>query len=146
MVDVKIKLLNKNAILPKRATEGSAAVDLCAAIDEPWVIEAGETAIVPTGLAMEVPKGYGAFIFARSGLGIIHGIVPSNCVGIIDSDYRGEVKVILVNISNEAFVIENGERIAQIVFAKHETAEFEEVRSLNETERGAGGFGSTGTK
>ena len=144
MVDVKIKLLNKNAILPKRATEGSAAVDLCAAIDEPWVIEAGETAIVPTGLAMEVPKGYGAFIFARSGLGIIHGIVPSNCVGIIDSDYRGEVKVGLYNHSSEAYTVSPGDRIAQMAIMPVLACDFVEVENLGETKRGANGLGSTG--
>ena len=142
---VKVKKLKENAVVPKRATIGSAGADLYACIDEPVTIEPGSLAMIPTGLAIELESSdCAAFLFARSGLGVKHGITLSNGVGVVDSDYRGEVCIILVNLSSETFVIEDGERIAQMVIARHEQATWQEVEVLDDTERGAGGFGHTG--
>lgn len=147
METLKIRKVSENAIIPKRATGGSAGLDLCAYIDAPITLQGGETALVPTGLAIELPSAdYGAFIFARSGLAIKHGIGLLNSVGVIDSDYRGEIKVGLINQINEAYTIEPGERIAQMVIMPVSMMPVEEVDTLGETDRGAGGFGSTGTK
>lgn len=147
METLKIRKVSENAIIPKRATGGSAGLDLCACIDAPITLQGGETALVPTGLAIELPSAdYGAFIFARSGLAIKHGIGLLNAVGVIDSDYRGEIKVGLINQINEAYTIEPGERIAQMVIMPVSMMPVEEVDALGETDRGAGGFGSTGTK
>lgn len=147
METLKIRKVSENAIIPKRATGGSAGLDLCACIDAPITLQGGETALVPTGLAIELPSAdYGAFIFARSGLAIKHGIGLLNSVGVIDSDYRGEIKVGLINQINEAYTIEPGERIAQMVIMPVSMMPVEEVDTLGETDRGAGGFGSTGTK
>lgn len=147
METLKIRKVSENAIIPKRATGGSAGLDLCACIDAPITLQGGETALVPTGLAIELPSAdYGAFIFARSGLAIKHGIGLLNSVGVIDSDYRGEIKVGLINQINEAYTIEPGERIAQMVIMPVSMMPVEEVDALGETDRGAGGFGSTGTK
>ena len=121
-------------------------MDVRADITEPGVLGPLERTMVPTGLFMALPQGYECQVRPRSGLAAKHGITVLNTPGTVDADYRGEIKVILVNLSNETFTIEPGERIAQMVFAKHETAEFEEVESLDETQRGQGGFGSTGTK
>jgi dUTP pyrophosphatase len=144
---VKIKIINKsNHTLPHYETLASAGMDLRANIDSPIVLKPLERAIVPTGIFMELPIGFEAQVRPRSGLAAKKGISVLNAPGTIDADYRGEVGVILVNLSSEAFMVENGERIAQMVIAKHERADWEEVESLSETDRGAGGFGSTGTK
>lgn len=144
---LKIKKVQENAIIPKRATEGSAGLDLCACIDEPLTLKGGETALIPTGLAIELPDNqYGAFVFARSGLSIKHGIGLLNAVGVIDSDYRGEIKVGVINQIQEAYTIEPGERIAQLVILPVAMLPVVEADSLADSERGAGGFGSTGTK
>lgn len=144
---LKIKKVQENAVIPKRATEGSAGLDLCACIDEPLTLNGGDTALIPTGLAIELPSNqYGAFVFARSGLSIKHGIGLLNAVGVIDSDYRGEIKVGVINQIKEPYTIEPGERIAQLVIMPVATLPVEEAQTLGESERGAGGFGSTGTK
>jgi len=144
---VKIKVINKSSHkLPHYETLASAGMDLRANLENPITLKPLERAIVPTGIFMELPVGYEAQVRPRSGLAAKKGISVLNAPGTIDADYRGEVGVILVNLSSEAFVVENGERIAQMVLAKHERAEWEEVDSLSETDRGAGGFGSTGTK
>lgn len=144
---LKIKKVQENAVIPKRATEGSAGLDLCACIDEPLTLKGGDTALIPTGLAIELPSSqYGAFVFARSGLSIKHGIGLLNAVGVIDSDYRGEIKVGVINQIQETYTIEPGERIAQLVILPVATLPVEEVETLADSERGAGGFGSTGTK
>ena len=144
---LKIKKVQENAVIPKRATEGSAGLDLCACIDAPLTLNSGDTALIPTGLAIELPSSqYGAFVFARSGLSIKHGIGLLNAVGVIDSDYRGEIKVGVINQIKEPYTIEPGERIAQLVIMPVGTLPVEEAQTLGESERGAGGFGSTGTK
>ena len=144
---LKIKKVQENAVIPKRATEGSAGLDLCACIDAPLTLNSGDTALIPTGLAIELPSSqYGAFVFARSGLSIKHGIGLLNAVGVIDSDYRGEIKVGVINQIKEPYTIEPGERIAQLVIMPVATLPAEEAQTLGESERGAGGFGSTGTK
>jgi dUTP pyrophosphatase len=144
---VKIKIINKSSHkLPHYETMASAGMDLRANIESPIVLKPLERAIVPTGLYLELPLGYEAQVRPRSGLAAKKGISVLNAPGTIDADYRGEVGVILVNLSSEEFVIGNGERIAQMIIAKHERAEWEEVESLSETDRGAGGFGSTGTQ
>lgn len=144
---MKIKIINQSKHdLPQYATVASAGLDLRANIDEPIKMGSLEKAIVPTGLFMEIPVGYEAQVRPRSGLAFKHGITVLNSPGTIDADYRGEIKVILVNLSKEEFIIENGERIAQMVIAAHEQAEWVEVTELEETDRGAGGFGSTGKK
>ena len=143
---MKIKIINKSShVLPHYETLASAGMDLRANIELPIVLKPLERAIVPTGIYMELPLGYEAQVRPRSGLAAKKGISVLNAPGTIDADYRGEVGVILVNLSSEEFTVENGERIAQMVIAKHERAEWEEVESLSETDRGAGGFGSTGT-
>ncbi len=147
METLKIRKVSENAVIPKRATGGSAGLDLCACIDKPITLNGGETALIPTGLAIELPSAeYGAFVFARSGLAIKHGIGLLNSVGVIDSDYRGEVKVGVINQISEAYTIEPGERVAQMVIMPVSMMPVEEVETLGETDRGAGGFGSTGTK
>ena len=142
-----IKIINKsNHALPSYETIASAGMDLRANLDEPITLKPLERAIVKTGLYMELPIGYEAQVRPRSGLAAKKGISVLNAPGTIDADYRGEIGVILVNLSNEEFTIENGERIAQMIIAKHERAEWIEVEELSETSRGAGGFGSTGVK
>lgn len=144
---MNIQIINKSQhYLPKYETEASAGVDLRANISTPIVLEPMERQLIPTGLFMALPVGYEAQIRPRSGLAFKHGITCLNAPGTIDADYRGEIKVLLINLSKEAFTIENGERIAQMVIAKHEQAEWIEVEILDETKRGAGGFGSTGVK
>ena len=144
---MKIKVINKSAhALPHYETIESAGMDLRAEIEEPVTIGPLERTIVPTGIFMELPLGVEAQIRPRSGLAAKKGITVLNAPGTIDADYRGEVGVILVNLSNEAFTIESGERIAQMVIAKHEQAQWEEVTELSTTDRGEGGFGSTGVK
>lgn len=142
---MQVKIVNKSAFpLPQYATALSAGMDLKASIDEPITLGMLDRAMVPTGLFIELPEGYEAQIRPRSGLAAKHGISVTNSPGTIDADYRGEIKVLLVNLSKEPFTINPGERIAQMVIARHEKVEWLEVEVLDETERGAGGFGSTG--
>ena len=141
---LKIKKLREEAALPERKTPGSAGYDLCACIAGDFTIEPGELVILPTGLAAEIPEGCAGMIFTRSGLGVKHGIAVSNGVGVIDSDYRGEIHVGLRNNSQIAYTVSPGERIAQLIVMPVCLPEVVEVEELSETERGAGGFGSTG--
>ena len=143
---LKVKKLKENAILPKRATEGSAGADLYACIENPVTLMSGEHTVIPTGIAIAVEKGYAALIYARSGLAIKHGIGLLNAVGVVDSDYRGEVCVGIINQFSEEYTIEPGERIAQLVITPVITEEIVECESLDTTIRGEGGFGSTGKK
>lgn len=144
---MKIKIVNTSGHpLPQYATAFAAGMDLRASIAQPVVLKPLERALVPTGIYIELPIGYEAQIRPRSGLAIKHGIGIVNAPGTIDADYRGEIRVILVNLSNEDFVINDGERICQMVIAQHATVEWEQVDSLEQTERGAGGFGHTGKK
>ena len=142
---MKVKIVNKSAYpTPSYATEKSAGMDLKADIKEPITLGPLERAMVPTGIYIALPDGTEAQVRPRSGLAAKFGISVLNAPGTIDADYRGEVKVILVNLSNQPFVVNPGERIAQMVIARDETVEWDEVEVLDETERGAGGFGSTG--
>ena len=144
---MNIKIINKSAhALPHYETMASAGMDLRANITEAITLHPLERTIIKTGLFIELPIGYEAQVRPRSGLAAKKGVTVLNTPGTVDADYRGEIGVILVNLSNEAFVIENGERIAQLVIAKHERAEWNEVDKLSDTSRGVGGFGSTGTK
>jgi dUTP pyrophosphatase len=144
---MKIKIINKSKHeLPQYATEASAGLDLRANIETPLTINSLERVLVKTGLFIELPIGYEAQVRPRSGLAFKNGVTVLNTPGTIDADYRGEIGVILVNLSNTPFVIEDGERVAQLVIAKHKQAEWVLVEELAETERGAGGFGSTGKK
>ena len=143
---MNIKKLNEKAKIPTYGSEFSAGADLYACIDENVTIAPGETKMIPTGLAMEIPVGYAGLIYARSGLASKKGLAPANKVGVVDADYRGEVMVALHNHSNEEKTIEPEERIAQLVVAPFLKVDFNEVDELNETDRGEGGFGSTGTK
>ena len=144
MTVLKIQRLEHNKILPEYKTEGAAGMDLCAAIEEPIVLKPLERTLVPTGLKIELEHGYEAQVRPRSGLSIKHGITLINCVGTIDEDYRGEVCVPIVNISNETYAIQPQERIAQMVITRAEQAKIEVVTELTDTVRGEGGFGSTG--
>ena len=141
---LKILRLKHNRSVPEYKTVGAAGMDLCAAISEPVTLQPLERTLIPTGLKIELEHGYEAQIRPRSGMSIKHGITLINCVGTIDEDYRGEVCVPVVNISNEAYTIQPEERIAQMVIAKYEQAEIQVVTELSSTERGTGGFGSTG--
>lgn len=141
---IEIKLVTKSGNIPAYETEGSAGMDLKAVLNEPVVLAPGERRLIPTGLFIELPQGYEAQVRARSGLAIKHGITLINCVGTIDSDYRGEIQVPLVNLGQEDFEIKNGERIAQMVIAKYEQVSWKITDELSETERGTGGFGHTG--
>lgn len=142
---MKVKIINKSSHpLPEYATEYSAGLDLRASIEADVTVLPLERVLIPTGLYIELPKGYEAQIRPRSGLALKHGITVLNSPGTIDADYRGEIRVILVNLSNEAFIIKNGERICQMVVAQHAQVGWEEVDLIEETERGAGGFGHTG--
>ena len=144
---MNVRVVNKsNHPLPEYKTEGSAGVDLRANISAPILLQPMERKLIPTGIFMELPHGYEAQVRPRSGLAYKHGITVANAPGTIDSDYRGELKVILVNISNENYTIHDGDRVAQLILAKHDLLEWQEVESLIETERGSGGFGHTGTK
>ena len=146
MQEVKITKLDKNARLPHYGSEFSAGADLYALADEAITIEAGETKLIHTGLAMEIPVGYAGLIYARSGLASKKGLAPANKVGVVDSDYRGEVMVALHNHSGESQTIEPYERIAQLVITPFLKVDFTEADALSDTERGTGGFGSTGNK
>ena len=144
---LKVKVINRSRFdLPRYATPLSAGMDVRANIDEAVVLRPLERAMIPTGLSIELPEGYEMQIRPRSGLAAKHGITVLNSPGTIDADYRGEIRVILVNLSNEEFRIEAGERIAQMVVARHEQVEWDLTEELAESERGEGGFGSTGKK
>lgn len=144
---MKVKVINRSGMdLPRYATEFSAGVDVRASIDTPVTIEPMGRVVVPTGLYLEIPAGYEVQVRPRSGLAAKKGVTVLNAPGTIDADYRGEVCVILVNLSNEPFIVERGERIAQLVLARHEHIEWENAENLSDSERGEGGFGSTGTK
>ncbi len=143
----RVKIVNhSNNELPKYSTVHSAGLDLRAFLKEDVILKPLERYLVPTGLHIELPEGYEAQIRPRSGLAVKHGISIVNTPGTIDADYRGEIKVILINLSNEEFVVKNGERICQMVINKYERISLQEVIELNETDRGTGGFGHTGTK
>jgi len=143
---LKVKIINRsNNPLPAYATPGAAGVDLRASIPNPMVLQPGQRALVPTGISLELPDGYEAQIRPRSGLALKHGITVLNSPGTVDADYRGEVMVLLINLSAEPFTVVCGERICQMVVARHEQVEWEEVRTLSDTERGAGGYGHSGT-
>ena len=144
--DVKIKKLRENAIIPTYGSEFAAGADLYAALDETFIIEAGETKLIPTGIALSIPVGFAGLIYARSGLASKRGLAPANKVGVVDSDYRGEVMVALHNHGNTAQTVEAGERVAQMVIAPYVTANFILSDELDDTIRGEGGFGSTGRK
>ena len=141
---LKIERLAHNKVLPEYKTDGAAGMDLCAAISEPVTLKPLERKLIPTGLKIGLEHGYEAQVRPRSGLSIKHGITLINCIGTIDEDYRGEVCIPMVNISNEEYTILPDERIAQMVIAKYEQAKIEVVTKLTETSRGEGGFGSTG--
>ncbi len=144
---MKVKIINKSSNpMPAYATEQSAGMDLRASLTESVTLNPMERRLIPTGLYIELPAGYEAQIRPRSGLALKKGITVLNTPGTIDADYRGEIGVILINLSTEPFVIENGERICQMVIARYESAELIEVTELSETERGEGGFGHTGKK
>ena len=143
-MEIKIKKLSEDAVIPTYGSEYSAGADLYALTDEPIVIEPGKTVLVHTGISIEIPVGFGGFIYARSGLSTKRGLAPANKVGVIDSDYRGELMVSLYNQSGVTQTVESKERIAQLVIAPFLKAEFVLSNDLSETERGVGGFGSTG--
>ncbi|MBO5936768.1 MAG: dUTP diphosphatase [Clostridia bacterium] len=144
--DLRIKKLRDNAQMPTYGSEWAAGADMYAAIDEAVTIEPNETKFIPTGLAFEIPEGYAGFIYARSGLACKKGLAPANKVGVVDADYRGEVMVALHNHGKESQTVEAGERIAQMIIAPFITANFIFSDELDDTVRGAGGFGSTGRK
>ncbi len=142
---LKIKRVNQRAQMPRQATAGAAGLDLSAALETSLLLPPGGRATIPTGLAVQIPAGLAGFVFGRSGLGIKHGVTLSNCVGVIDSDYRGEILVGLCNQSGEPYTIQPGERIAQLVLMPVCAPLLVECAALEDSERGAGGFGSTGT-
>ena len=146
MIKILIKRLSKKVTLPKYETSGSSGMDLAANINKNIELDPGKSTIVPTGLSVAIPKGFEIQIRPRSGLAAKNNISVLNTPGTIDADYRGEIKVILINLSNKTFIIEQGLRIAQMVVCPIIQAELEEVNELNDTTRGKGGFGSTGTK
>lgn len=142
---MQVKVINKsNNELPAYQTQSAAGLDLRANLDEPINLKPMQRILVPTGLFMELPEGYEAQIRPRSGLAFKHGITVLNSPGTIDADYRGEIKILLINLSDESFLIESGERVAQLVIAKHEQIDWSLVETLEDSERSAGGFGSTG--
>lgn len=144
MSAIRVKKLSPNAILPTYGSAGAAAADLYACLDAPVQIGPGETVFIPTGLSMEIPTGCAGLIYARSSMGAKRGLAPANKVGVIDSDYRGEIKVVLFNHSAQPQTVEPGERIAQMIITPVLTPAYEEAEELSDTSRGAGGFGSTG--
>jgi dUTP pyrophosphatase len=147
MQTLKVKVINRSKHpLPEYATSLSAGLDLKAAIESPITLKPLQRMLIPTGIFMELPSGYEAQVRPRSGLAVKHGITVLNTPGTIDADYRGEVKVLLVNLSDADFVINDGERVAQMVVAKHEQVSWEEVSQLENSDRGTGGFGSTGSR
>ncbi len=144
MDTIRVKKLNANAILPTYGSAEAAGADLYACLDEAVTIGPGETAWISTGIALEVPKGCAGLVYARSSLGAKRGLAPANKVGVIDSDYRGEIRVVLLNHGKTAQTIEHGERVAQFLITPVLTPAYEEVEELTDTNRGVGGFGSTG--
>ncbi|MDD7409293.1 MAG: dUTP diphosphatase [Anaerovoracaceae bacterium] len=146
IIRLKTKKLDERAHMPKYASETAAGMDLYALMDAPLIIHPGQTVMIHTGLAMEIPKGYAGFVYARSGLAVKQGLAPANKVGVVDSDYRGEIMIALYNHSDQDRVIEDGERAAQMVIAPVQHAWVVECDELSDTERGEGGFGSTGIK
>ncbi len=143
-MNIQVKKVNENAILPHRATVSSAGADLYACLTEDIAINPSERLLIPTGIAMAIPEGYGGFIFPRSGTASKYGISLSNCVGVVDSDYRGEIRIAIINHSGDSYTIKNGDRIAQMVIMPVDLCSYTECDLLDETERGEGGFGSTG--
>ncbi len=143
-MNVKVKKLHPNAMLPTYGSLEAAGADLYACLEEPVTIQAGETCFIPTGIALEVPKGCAGLVYARSSMGAKRGLAPANKVGVIDSDYRGEIRVVLHNHSKLPQTVEPGERIAQFIITPVLTPVYEEAAELSDTSRGAGGFGSTG--
>ncbi len=143
-INLKIQKLDSNVTLPSYQTDGAAGMDLCAFLKEPVTLEPLERKLIPTGLKIELPQGYEAQVRPRSGMAIKHGITLVNCVGTIDEDYRGELCVPVINLSNEEFTVLNGDRIAQMVISPVTKADIEVVEELSDTQRGEGGFGSTG--
>ncbi len=141
---VKIRIISKSGNIPRYETPGSAGFDLPAFLDEPVTLAPGQRMLVPTGIYMELPEGFEAQVRARSGLAVKHGIGLVNGIGTVDSDYRGELRVPLINWGQEPFTIESGDRIAQVVIARYMRAELEPTDSLSDTQRGEGGFGHTG--
>lgn len=145
VMTIRIVKLNEHAILPEYQTKQAAAMDVHACLDAPIILGPMERRMIPTGIAIELPEGFEAQIRARSGMSIKHGLTMVNGIGTIDSDYRGEIGVLIINLGAEPFTIEHGMRIAQMVIARHETVAWQEVESMSETARGTGGYGSTGT-
>ena len=146
MTKIQIKKLSSDVLTPKYETPGSSGMDISAYIRKDIIINSGDRALVPTGFSLSIPKGYEVQIRPRSGLASKKGITVLNTPGTIASDYRGEIRVVIINLSKDKFIVKNGERIAQIVVCPVEQVSMEEVKDLSETERGVGGFGSTGTK
>ena len=144
MEKISVKLLRPGARVPTYGTEASAGADLYACMQDKVEVGPGQSAMIPTGIAMEIPKGYAGLVFARSSMGAKRGLAPANKVGVIDSDYRGEIRVVLYNHSGEVQSIEPGERVAQLLIVPVFTPGFQEAEKLSDTGRGAGGFGSTG--
>ena len=144
MSTIRVKKLNEKAILPTYGSVEAAGADLYACLEAPVTIQPGETAWIPTGLALEVPKGCAGLVYARSSLGVKRGLAPANKVGVIDSDYRGQIHVVLLNHGKTEQTVEHGERIAQFLITPVLTPVYEEAQELSDTDRGAGGFGSTG--
>ena len=144
MSTIRVKKLNEKAILPTYGSASAAGADLYACLEAPITIEPGETAWIGTGIALEVPQGCAGLVYARSSLGTKRGLAPTNKVGVVDSDYRGEIRVVLLNHGKVSQTVEHGERIAQFVITPVLTPVYEEVEELSNTQRGAGGFGSTG--
>ena len=144
MNTVRVKKLNPNAILPTYGSAEAAGADLYACLEGPVTIQPGETAWIPTGIALEVPKGCAGLIYARSSMGVKRGLAPANKVGVIDSDYRGEIRVVLLNHGKAPQTVEHAERVAQFLITPVLTPAYEEVDELSDTDRGSGGFGSTG--
>ena len=144
MDTVHVKKLSPKAILPTYGSAEAAGADLYACLEEPVTVAPGETVWIPTGIALEVPRGCAGLVYARSSLGVKRGLAPANKVGVIDSDYRGEIRVVLLNHGKEPQTLEHGERVAQFVITPVLTPVYEEVPELSDTQRGIGGFGSTG--
>ena len=143
-MEVKVKKLHPNAQLPVYGSQEAVGADLYACLDAPVTIAPGETAWIPTGIALEVPKGCAGLVYARSSMGVKRGLAPANKVGVIDSDYRGEIRVVLLNHGKETQTVEPGERVAQFVITPVLTPAYVETEELSDTDRGVGGFGSTG--
>lgn len=144
MENIRVKLLREGAKLPTYGSEEAAGADLYACLEEAVTIQPGETVFIPTGIALEVPKGCAGLVYARSSMGVKRGLAPANKVGVIDSDYRGEIKVVLLNHGTQPQTVENGERVAQFLITPVLQPAYEVAESLSDTERNAGGFGSTG--